>query len=114
MASFREGREAARRPQRHEPLDRTSEPCKCRASLQRVEAAPGGQPYPERCSVLRPDGRIITVDRDHGSEEIPNDALVKGHIGEPATAARIVETALSRFQSIDVSLHAYDFRGDTS
>src|SRR5213078_3619064 len=29
-------------------------------------------------------------------------ALVAGHIGEPATAARIVETALSRFKSIDV------------
>jgi len=29
-------------------------------------------------------------------------ALVDGHIGEPATAAKIVETALSRFQSIDV------------
>ena len=29
-------------------------------------------------------------------------ALVDGHIGEPATAARIVETALSRFRSIDV------------
>src|ERR1700731_1597875 len=28
-------------------------------------------------------------------------ALVDGHIGELATAARIVETALSRFQSID-------------
>lgn len=28
-------------------------------------------------------------------------ALVNGHIGEPATAARIVETALSRFKSID-------------
>jgi len=28
-------------------------------------------------------------------------ALVDGHIGEPSTAARIVETALSRFQSID-------------
>src|SRR5262249_6797278 len=28
-------------------------------------------------------------------------ALVDGHIGEPATAARIVETALSRFRSID-------------
>jgi NAD(P)-dependent dehydrogenase (short-subunit alcohol dehydrogenase family) len=27
--------------------------------------------------------------------------LVDGHIGEPATAARIVETALSRFKSID-------------
>src|SRR5215813_1597734 len=29
-------------------------------------------------------------------------ALVDGHIGEPPTAARIVETALSRFHSIDV------------
>src|SRR5437764_169811 len=29
-------------------------------------------------------------------------ALVDGHIGEPATATRIVATALSRFQSIDV------------
>jgi NAD(P)-dependent dehydrogenase (short-subunit alcohol dehydrogenase family) len=29
-------------------------------------------------------------------------ALVDGHIGEPATAARVVETALSRFGSIDV------------
>src|SRR5260370_29543009 len=29
-------------------------------------------------------------------------ALVDGHIGDPATAARTVETALARFQSIDV------------
>ena len=29
-------------------------------------------------------------------------ALVDGHIGEPATAAKIVEAALSRFKSIDV------------
>src|SRR5215475_5360816 len=29
-------------------------------------------------------------------------ALVDGHIGEPATAAKIVETALSRFRSLDV------------
>src|SRR6516162_4065574 len=29
-------------------------------------------------------------------------ALVDGHIGEPATAAKIVATALARFQSIDV------------
>lgn len=29
-------------------------------------------------------------------------ALVDGNIGEPATAARIVETALSRFKSVDV------------
>lgn len=32
-------------------------------------------------------------------------ALVDGHIGEPATAARIVETALSRFKSIDVLIN---------
>ena len=30
-----------------------------------------------------------------------NVALVDGHIGEPATAAKIIETALSRFKSID-------------
>src|SRR4030088_2462768 len=29
-------------------------------------------------------------------------ALVDGHIGEPASAAKIVDTALSRFKSIDV------------
>jgi NAD(P)-dependent dehydrogenase (short-subunit alcohol dehydrogenase family) len=29
-------------------------------------------------------------------------ALVDGHIGDPATASRIVETAVSRFKSIDV------------
>src|SRR5215469_8639014 len=29
-------------------------------------------------------------------------ALVDGHIGEPATAAKVVEMALSRFGSIDV------------
>src|SRR5262245_34024604 len=29
-------------------------------------------------------------------------ALVDGDIGQPATAARVVETALARFQSIDV------------
>jgi NAD(P)-dependent dehydrogenase (short-subunit alcohol dehydrogenase family) len=36
------------------------------------------------------------------SEQI---ALVDGHIGEPATAARVVETALSRFKSIDVLIN---------
>jgi NAD(P)-dependent dehydrogenase (short-subunit alcohol dehydrogenase family) len=29
-------------------------------------------------------------------------ALVDGHIGEPATAAKVIETALARFQSLDV------------
>jgi NAD(P)-dependent dehydrogenase (short-subunit alcohol dehydrogenase family) len=37
-----------------------------------------------------------------GAFEASDDlALVDGHIGEPATAAKIVETALSRFKSID-------------
>src|SRR5437773_11654029 len=38
------------------------------------------------------------------TEVVPSNqvALVDGHIGEPATAARIVETALARFKSIDV------------
>jgi NAD(P)-dependent dehydrogenase (short-subunit alcohol dehydrogenase family) len=40
----------------------------------------------------------------HSTEIAASDhlALVDGHIGEPATAARIVETALARFKSIDV------------
>ena len=33
--------------------------------------------------------------------ESPQVALVDGHVGLPATAARIVETALVRFRSID-------------
>ena len=33
-------------------------------------------------------------------------ALVDGDIGEPATAARVVETALSRFKSIDVLVNS--------
>jgi NAD(P)-dependent dehydrogenase (short-subunit alcohol dehydrogenase family) len=33
-----------------------------------------------------------------GSDRV---ALVDGHIGEPATAAKVVETALSRFKSVD-------------
>jgi NAD(P)-dependent dehydrogenase (short-subunit alcohol dehydrogenase family) len=39
----------------------------------------------------------------HSTEIAASDrvALVDGHIGEPATAAKIVETALSRFKSID-------------
>src|SRR5258708_13079198 len=39
----------------------------------------------------------------HSTEVAASDrvALVDGHIGEPATAAKIVETALSRFKSID-------------
>src|SRR2546423_12156337 len=40
---------------------------------------------------------------NQSTEVVPSDgvALVDGDIGEPATAARIVETALSRFKSID-------------
>jgi NAD(P)-dependent dehydrogenase (short-subunit alcohol dehydrogenase family) len=34
-----------------------------------------------------------------------NVALVDGHIGEPATAAMIVQTALARFKSIDVLIN---------
>ena len=38
------------------------------------------------------------------SEIVASDAvaLVDGHIGDPATAAKIVETAVSRFKSVDV------------
>jgi NAD(P)-dependent dehydrogenase (short-subunit alcohol dehydrogenase family) len=39
----------------------------------------------------------------HSAEVAASDnvALVDGHIGEPATATKIIETALSRFNSID-------------
>src|ERR1700751_117204 len=41
------------------------------------------------------------------TEVAPSDhvALVDGNIGKPATASRIVETALSRFKSIDVLIN---------
>jgi len=35
----------------------------------------------------------------------PNVALVDGDIGDPSTAARIVDTAISRFGRIDVLIH---------
>ena len=41
---------------------------------------------------MTPSGEVAASDRV---------ALVDGHIGEPTTAAKVVETALSRFQSID-------------
>src|SRR5262245_49117929 len=46
------------------------------------------------------NSRTVTQSTEIAASE--RVALVDGHIGEPATAARIVEMALSRFQSIDV------------
>ena len=45
------------------------------------------------------DSRKVTQSTEVAASD--HVALVDGHIGEPATAAKIVETALSRFQSID-------------
>src|ERR1700756_4667467 len=45
------------------------------------------------------NSRKVTKSAEVGASD--RVALVDGHIGEPATAARIVETALSRFKSID-------------
>ena len=45
------------------------------------------------------NSRKVTQSTEVGASD--RVAVVDGHIGEPATAARIVETALSRFQSID-------------
>src|SRR3954471_2314346 len=42
------------------------------------------------------------ITKSGGVEASDEVALVDGHIGEPATAARVVETALSRFKAIDV------------
>ncbi len=46
------------------------------------------------------NSRKVTASTEVAASE--QVALVDGHIGEPATAAKIVETALSRFDSIDV------------
>ncbi len=45
------------------------------------------------------NSRKMTQSTEVGASD--HVALVDGHIGEPATAAQIVETALSRFNSID-------------
>ena len=50
-------------------------------------------------STLSPISRKVTQSTEIAASE--RVALVDGNIGEPATAARIVETALSRFKSID-------------
>jgi NAD(P)-dependent dehydrogenase (short-subunit alcohol dehydrogenase family) len=44
----------------------------------------------------------LNMSQSTGIEASDHVALVDGDIGEPATAARIVETALTRFESIDV------------
>ncbi|UVT20031.1 MAG: SDR family oxidoreductase [Nitrospira sp.] len=46
------------------------------------------------------NSRNVTQSTEVGASD--HVALVDGHIGEPATAAKVVETALSRFTSIDV------------
>ena len=55
--------------------------------------------YVERGFNVVANSRKVT----QSSEVAASDsvALVDGHIGEPTTAARIVETALARFKSID-------------
>ena len=50
-------------------------------------------------NVVASSRRISQSTEVNASDRI---ALVDGHIGEPATAVKIVETALSRFKSIDV------------
>src|SRR5215470_14081611 len=50
-------------------------------------------------NVVANSRRVIQSTEVAASDHV---ALVDGHIGEPATAAKVVETALSRFHSIDV------------
>src|SRR5258708_38982689 len=50
-------------------------------------------------NVVANPGRVTQSTQVAASDYV---ALVDGHIGEPATAASIVETALSRFKSLDV------------
>jgi NAD(P)-dependent dehydrogenase (short-subunit alcohol dehydrogenase family) len=51
------------------------------------------------CNVVANSRKVTQSTEVVASDRV---ALVDGHIGEPATAAKVVETALSRFQSIDV------------
>jgi NAD(P)-dependent dehydrogenase (short-subunit alcohol dehydrogenase family) len=51
------------------------------------------------CNVVANSRKVTQSTEVAASDHV---ALVDGHIGDPAVAARIVETALSRFQSIDV------------
>jgi NAD(P)-dependent dehydrogenase (short-subunit alcohol dehydrogenase family) len=54
---------------------------------------------------LERDFNVVANSRrmTQSTEVVASDqiALVVGHVGEPATAAKIIETALSRFKSID-------------
>jgi NAD(P)-dependent dehydrogenase (short-subunit alcohol dehydrogenase family) len=54
---------------------------------------------------LERDFNVVANSRrmTQSTEVVASDqiALVDGHVGEPATAAKIIETALSRFKSID-------------
>src|SRR4051812_29379049 len=56
--------------------------------------------FVERDFNIVANSRKITQSSEVAASE--RVALVDGHIGEPATAAKIVETALSRFKSIDI------------
>ena len=56
--------------------------------------------FAERGFNVVANSRNVTLSTEVAASD--HVALVDGHIGEPATAARIVETALSRFRSIDV------------
>ena len=58
------------------------------------------QGFVERGFNVVANARKVTQSTEIAASE--RVALVDGHIGEPATAARIVETAMSRFKSIDV------------
>jgi NAD(P)-dependent dehydrogenase (short-subunit alcohol dehydrogenase family) len=58
-----------------------------------------------RAFVARGDNVVATSRKVTQSTEVAASdrvALVDGHIGEPATAATVVKTALSRFRSIEV------------
>src|SRR5215468_8356264 len=56
--------------------------------------------FVERGYIVVANSRKVTQSTEVAASD--RVALVDGHVGEPATAARIVETALSRFRSIDV------------
>src|SRR2546425_5036878 len=72
------------------------------ASVVRASQGMGagfGKGFGERGFNVVANSRKVTQSTEVAATD--HVALVDGHIGEPATAAKIVETALSRFKSID-------------
>src|SRR5947208_6438571 len=56
--------------------------------------------FVERCFNVVANSRTVTQSTEVAASD--QVALVDGHIGEPATAAKIIETTIARFKVVDV------------